>query len=173
MEPTFIYYSNVTFNSEKKFSINFSDEDWLEGVVFKKNKDYYITSMTYYVDLTPNYAKIKQTPDLANAILRGGIDFGYGRKELTLGKTSRSNLKFRSDKSRRDRYLKDVEFFYIENKKTQNVNIYSAYQELKDRGLKFLTTDRNSSIKSYTVKLSKDLKFLIKFLIDMNEGFMD
>ena len=118
MEPTFIYYSNVTFNSEKKFSINFSDEDWLEGVVFKKNKDYYITSMTCYVDLTPNYAKIKQTSDLANAILRGGIDFGYGRKELTLGKTSRSNFKFRSDKSRRDRYLKDVEFFYIENKKT-------------------------------------------------------
>ena len=78
----------------------------------------YNMSMMCYVDLTPNYAKIKQTSDLANAILRGGIDFGYGRKELTLGKTSRSNLKFQSDKSRRDRYLKDVEFFYIENKKT-------------------------------------------------------
>ena len=42
MEPTFIYYSNVTLNSEKKFSINFGDEDWLEGVVFKKNKGYYV-----------------------------------------------------------------------------------------------------------------------------------
>ena len=80
-------------------------------------------SMTCYVDLTvditklPNYPKIKQTSDLANAILRGGIDFGSGKKELTLGKTSRSNLIFQSDKLRRDQYLKDVEFFDIENKK--------------------------------------------------------
>ena len=61
--------------------------------------------MTCYLDLTvditmlPNYAKIKQTFDQANAILRGGIDFEYGRKELTFGKTTRSNLIFRSDKS--------------------------------------------------------------------------
>ena len=117
MEPTFIYYSNLTFNSEKKFSINFSDEDWLEGVVFKKNKDYYITSMTCHVDLTPNYAKIKQTSDLVNAILRGSIDFGYGRKELTLGKTSRSNLKFRSDKLEEIDTSKTLNFFILKIKK--------------------------------------------------------
>ena len=51
---------------------------------------------------------------------------------------------FWSDKSRRDQYLKDVEFFDIENKKQKNVHIYSAYLELKDKGLKFLTTDRIS-----------------------------
>ena len=72
----------------------------LEGVVFTKNKDYYVTNMTCYVDLIvditklPNYAKIKQTSDLANAILRGGVDFGHGRNELTLGKTSGFNLYF-------------------------------------------------------------------------------
>ena len=66
MEPTFIYYNNLTFDDEEKLSINFSDEDSLEGVVLKKNKDYYITSMTCCVDLTVgitkllNYAKIKQ-----------------------------------------------------------------------------------------------------------------
>ena len=59
-----------------------------------------MTSMACYVDLTvditklPNYAKIKQTSDLANKILRGGVDFGYSRKELVLGKTSRFNLIF-------------------------------------------------------------------------------
>ena len=47
IEPTFIYYNNVTFNEKKKFLIDFSDEDSLEGVVFKKNKDYYITSVTW------------------------------------------------------------------------------------------------------------------------------
>ena len=43
-------------------------------------------STTSYVDLTvditklPNYTKIKQTSDLANAILGGDIDFGHGKK---------------------------------------------------------------------------------------------
>ena len=103
--------------------------------------------MTCYVDLTiditmlPNYVKIKQTSDLANAILRGGIDFGCGKKELTFGKTIRSNLILRSDKSRRRPYLEDDQFFGIENKKPKNVHIYSAYLELKNRGLKFLITD--------------------------------
>ena len=104
-----------------------------------------------------------QKSNLANAILRGGIDFGSGKKELTLGKTSRSNLIFQSDKFRRDQYLKDVEFFDIENKKPKNVHIYSAYQELKYDSVKFLITNQNSTIKRYTVKLSDDLKFLINF----------
>ena len=70
----FFYYNNRTFDDRKKFSINFSNEDLLEGIVFKKNKDYYITSMTSYVDLTVditkllNQAKIKQTSDLATVI---------------------------------------------------------------------------------------------------------
>ena len=77
MEPTFIYYNNLIFDDGKKFSIDFSHEDLLKDVVFKKNKDYYVTSMACYVDLTvditklANYAKIKQTTDPANAILRG------------------------------------------------------------------------------------------------------
>ena len=37
MEPTFVYYNNLAFDGQKKFSIDFSNEDLLEGVVFKKN----------------------------------------------------------------------------------------------------------------------------------------
>lgn len=75
MEPTFIYYKNLKFDGKRKFSINFSDEYSLEGVVYNKNRDYYITSTAWYVDLTtditklPNYVKIKQIFDLATAIL--------------------------------------------------------------------------------------------------------
>ena len=36
-----------------------------------------------------------------------------------------------------------------------------------------MTYDPNSQIKSYTVKLSDDLKFLIRYLNDINEGFTD
>ena len=58
MEPTFIYYNNLIFDDGKKFSIDFSDEDLLKGVVFKKNKDYYVTSMACYVDLTVDITKL-------------------------------------------------------------------------------------------------------------------
>ena len=70
MEASFIYYNNLTFHYEEKFSIDNSDEDSFKGVEFKKNKNYYITNMACYVDLTvditklPNYAKIKQTSAL-------------------------------------------------------------------------------------------------------------
>ena len=55
--------------------------------------------MACYIDLTvditklPNYTKVKQISDLANAILRSA-DFGYGRKELVLGETIGINLTF-------------------------------------------------------------------------------
>ena len=141
--------------------------------ISKDNYLYWISKEAIKLTKLPNYAKIKQTSDLAAAILRGGINFGYGKKELMLGRTSGSNLIFRSDKSRRDKYLEDVEFFNIENKKQKNVHIYSAYKELKDRSIKILTTDQSSPIKSYTVKLSSNLKFLTRFLNHINESFIE
>ena len=56
--------------------------------------------------------------------------------------------------------MKTLNFFDVENKK-------------QDIGLKFLATNQNSPIKSYTVKLSDDLKFLTRFLNDINKCFMD
>ena len=57
-------------------------------------------------------------------------------------------------------------------KKPKKHTYYSAYKEPKDSSLKFLITNRNSPIKSYTVKLSYDLKFLIRFLNSKNESFI-
>ena len=52
MEPVFIYYKTLSFDQNKRFTLEFSDGDLLEGVIFKKNKDYYITSMSCYVNQT-------------------------------------------------------------------------------------------------------------------------
>ena len=83
MEPVFIYYNNLRFDQNKIFTLEFSYGDLLEGVIFKKNKEYYITNMSCYVDLTvdvtklPQFDKIKEISDLANAILADGVDFGH------------------------------------------------------------------------------------------------
>ena len=119
MEPTFIYYSNLTFEGKNNYLINFSNEDSLEGVVFKKNKDYYTTSMACYVDLTVDITKLP-IYDLVTAILRGGVDYGYGKKERALGKTSRSNLYFVLTNKEEISTLRTLNFLMlkIKNKKT-------------------------------------------------------
>ena len=82
MEPIFIY-NNLSFDQNKRSTLEFTDDDLLEGVLFKKNKDYYITSESCYVDLTvdvtklPQFNKFKEISDLLNAILADGVDFGY------------------------------------------------------------------------------------------------
>ena len=123
MEPIIIYYNDLKFDKHEKFTVHFSDEDSLTGVVFRKDRDYYITSMTYYVDLAvnitkqPKYDKIKQIPDLATEILRGGID---GKISLSLAKASGSgSTTFAADKSRQSKYIEREEFFDVEYKKTK------------------------------------------------------
>ena len=44
---------------------------------------------------------------------------------------------------------------------------------MQEIGLKFLNTNRASLLKSYTVKLSKDLKFSTRFFNNSTESFID
>ena len=44
MKPTFIYYSNFSFDQDKGFK--FIDNDLLDGVPFRKKKDYYYSVAT-------------------------------------------------------------------------------------------------------------------------------
>ena len=34
MEPIFIYYNNLNFDRDKKFTLEFSESDKLDGVIF-------------------------------------------------------------------------------------------------------------------------------------------
>ena len=127
MEPIFIYYNDLKTDKQKKFTINFSDEDLLKDVVFRNNRDYYITSMTSYVDLTvivtkqPKYDKTKEINNLATVILRGGIDFSYSKKVLIpAGTNSGKKATFRADKSRRIKYIGKVEVLDVESRKTKD-----------------------------------------------------
>ena len=55
----------------------------LRVLFLEKNKDYYINSMSCYVDLTVDVTKqpqsdnIKEISDLGNANLGDNVDFGY------------------------------------------------------------------------------------------------
>ena len=72
MEPIFIYYNNLSFDENKRFTLEF--RCYLKTKT-KKSKDYYIRSMSSYdglaVDVTKlsQFDKIKEISDLANAVL--------------------------------------------------------------------------------------------------------
>ena len=88
MDPIFIYNSNLQFQDNKSFTINFSNEDRLHGVLFKKNKDYYLTSMSCFIEITndlseqQHYGEIIKISELSSEILKNGVEHLYDEKKL-------------------------------------------------------------------------------------------
>ena len=88
MDPIFIYSNNLQFQDNKSFTIDFSDDDRLQGVLFKKNKDYYLTSMSCFIEITndlselEHYSEIIKILELSNKILKNGVDNLYDEKKL-------------------------------------------------------------------------------------------
>ena len=76
MEPIFIYFDKITFDNtdatSKTFTLLFSDGDALDGVLFRKTNDYYVTSMICSITIEKDfkelkdYDNIKKISDIAN-----------------------------------------------------------------------------------------------------------
>ena len=177
MEPIFIYYENLNFDQDKNFLLEFSDSDKLDDVIFKNNKDYYMTNMSCYIDLTvdvtklPQFDKIKEISDLSNAILANGVDFGYKKNEVQLTFGNKTYY-FRINKINRNSYMENIEFFDYNLKKKRLVNVYSPYKEVVGDGMKFERTTDSSPFTSYTIKLVDDSTHLTKTL-DISNNFID
>ena len=68
MDPIFIYYDNLKFQDNKIFTIKFGNGDRLDGVLFKKRKDYFLVSMSCFIEITndlselTHYDKLKKYP---------------------------------------------------------------------------------------------------------------
>ena len=177
MEPIFIYYNNLNFEQDKNFLLEFSDSDKLDDVIFKNNKDYYITNISCYIDLTvdvtklPQFDKIKEISDLSNAILANGVDFGCKKNavQLTFGNKT---YYFRINKINRSSYIENIEFSNYNLKKKRLVCVYSPCKELAGDGMKFERTNDSSPFTSYTIKLVDDSTHLTKTL-DISNNFTD
>ena len=59
MDPVFIYYNNLEFQDNKIFSISFNDGDRLQGILSKKNRDYYLTSMSCFIEITNDLSELE------------------------------------------------------------------------------------------------------------------
>ena len=83
MEPIFVYFDKVPFDNSsnsKTFTLTFSDGDVLDGVFFRKTKDYYLTSMSSSITIEQDikelndYDDIKKISDISKAYFKNGID---------------------------------------------------------------------------------------------------
>ena len=107
MDPFFIYYNNVKFAENKQFTLEFSDEDLLQEIIFFR--DYFLMSMPCFTKVENDITKLKQYPaiekisELADRIIRNGFDHGYDSPEIEIsygGKTYEMDiLKFNRSKS--------------------------------------------------------------------------
>ena len=142
MDPIFIYYNDLKFQDNKTFTIEFSDGNRLDGLLFKKKKDYYLVSMSCFIEITNDlseftlYDDIKKISDLSNTILKNGINHSYKEKNLEVTLDD-AKIELTPEKSNRALSVDVVEFFDYVTKQKRLVFIYSPYKELKEFGLKF------------------------------------
>ena len=143
MDPIFIYYNNLEFKDKKIFNIEFSNEDRLQGVMFRKDKDYYLTSMSCFIELatdlneTANFKRITEISNLSNEILKKGVNHKYKEPEIEITFGDSITVVLESVKTNRALSVETVEFFDHVTHQKRLVLVYSPYKELKTFGLTF------------------------------------
>ena len=145
MEPIFIYFDKVKFDNSslKTFTITFSDGDLLDGVLFKRTNDYYMTSMTSSITIEKHlkelkdYDNIKKISGIANQYLRNGINHFKSLPSLSSSLFNKINEDLVQDKTKEALSIVQIAFIDLNTKKINSVKIYSAYENLKIFGLKF------------------------------------
>ena len=116
MDPIFIYSNNLQFQDNKSFTIDFSDNDRLDGILFKKNKDYYLTSMSCFIEITndlselEHYIEILDISKLSNNILKNG-DHLYDEKKIEVFINGELKTELEAEKSNRAFSVEIVECF--------------------------------------------------------------
>ena len=146
MEPIFIYFDKVKFDNSslKTFTITFSDGDLLDGVLFKKTNDYYITSMTSSITIEKDlkelkdYDNIKKISDIANEYLKNGINHFKSLPPLSSSIFySKINEDLVQDKTKEALSIVEIAFIDLNTKNRNSVQVYSPYENLKIYGLRF------------------------------------
>ena len=132
MDPVFMYWNKINFTGNdifKKFMVEFSDGDRFDGVLFQKENDYFITSLSTNIkiekDLTKleDYDKIKKISDELNDVLNKGSD--------SLNEDIKLKIKNVNDleivKTKRKLSTKNIEFLdkTIKKKKT-NIDLFTV-----------------------------------------------
>ena len=148
MEPIFMFFDKVLFDKSdaisSSFTLKFSDGDALEGVLFKKNNDYYVTSLSCSVTIEKDlkelkeYEDIKEISDIANRYLTNGVN--HFNKAIRLSTSifyKGITEALAEDQTKQLLSLVTIPFIDLNTDDRNTVKVYSPYEKLKIHGLKF------------------------------------
>ena len=161
MEPVFIFFNKINFTGDddfKKFNVEFSNGDKFDGVLFRKENDYYITSLSSNIKIEKDlkkledYEKIKKLSKELNDVLKKGYDSLV--EDIKLKIENVNDLQIIKNKRRLS--TKTVEFLDETSKNKKKIIIYSPFKELKLFGLKF--QNENEIFYKYYINLITDAK---------------
>ena len=142
MDPIFIYYNNLKFAENKKFTLEFSDGDILQGIIFRKNRDYFLMSLTCFIetenDITElmQYADIEKISKFANRIIKNGIGYGHELPDIEI-LYGEKHMKWIFKKNNCSASVDVVEFFDHFLKRKRFDLIYLRYKELINYGITY------------------------------------
>ena len=60
MNPAFIYFREIPLQDNNKFTLDFSEEEFVQKINFNKKKDYYIASLNCNLILKKYIKKIRK-----------------------------------------------------------------------------------------------------------------
>ena len=158
-----MYWNKLKFDGQsnfKEFKATFSDGNNLNGVIFKKEKDYFITSLSAHINIhkeikeLEDFKEIQEVSEIANSIKEKGNS--HLQEEIFLEFNLKNIQELSSNKKKRKFAVKSLEFYNTKTKKKEKVSIYSQFKELEIFGLKF--EKENGIVYKYTINLIEDTK---------------
>ena len=125
--------------------------------MFNKNKDYYLTSMSCYIQLTNKIEKLKEFPDikkiadLSEEILRDWVEIFENDLEVSYRNVKIDLIK---DKSKQTQAVEVMEFFDYNLKRKRFALAYSLLNEIKKFKMTFrIDSAVRGDIGNYVVRM--------------------
>ena len=86
MDPVFIYFGELNFEDQEKFTLRFSQGEETRKAFFQK-KDYFIISLTYFIKLDiakrESYKKVDKLSEICRTILSNDVDTRFNLEKVT------------------------------------------------------------------------------------------
>ena len=159
MDPIFIYNNNLIFDENQMFILNFSDGDVFKGVNFSKENDYYIMSMSCFIEVSNDITKLKQYDDIekkpiiVNRYIRNGIDYGFDHPEIEIVFDNKT-YQFEINKIS---CCKTVDVYncydHLLKRKIIFAIVYSPNKDFVENEITYIKKNKNDNIGGYTIKI--------------------
>ena len=158
MGPIFIYNNNLIFDKNQRFILNFSDEDVFKGVNVSKENDYYIMSMSCFIEVSNDITKLKQYDDIkkksiiANHYIRNGIDYGFDPPEIEIIFDNKT-YQFEINKISRSKAVDVYNFYEHLLKRKRFAIVYSPYKNFVENRITYKKKNKSDDIGGYTIEI--------------------